>query len=219
MRLYKNIPQSGVYKIVNIIDGKVYIGGTRHLYRRKQYHWSMLRGNVHQNKKLQTAWNIYGQSAFRFEVIQTLGYESEIKEVEQKYLDEYKSYNPQYGYNSAPFSDSNIGVHRSEECKRRDGELTRIRNLNASPETHKRWSAAQKLRMNTPEGRESARRLGFANRRITDEQIDEMIEMRKSGISNKEIYLKFKVNESYYCDSHRVKGRIAEKERNVYVKA
>jgi group I intron endonuclease len=236
MKLNYKIPQAGVYKIVNIIDGKVYVGGTSNLYNRKYGHWGALRRGEHHSDRLQKAYNIYGKSAFSFEVIQTLGLESDIKKVEQKYIDEYKSYDSCYGYNIAPLSDStkgvpcseqkkiligiaNTGNKHTEECKKIISHFSTQHNLNASPETHKRWSEAQKRKWEGPAGMENRRRQSLLTIRITDEQIDEMIEMRKLGIPNKEICSKFDVSRKSFFYSNRFKGRIAEKERNVYVKA
>lgn len=215
MLLCKNMPQAGVYKIVNIIDGKVYIGGTRHLCRRKGGHFWMLKRGIHHAGRLQEAYDIYGRSAFRFEVIQTLGSESDIKKVEQKYIDKYKAYDPLFGYNIAPCSEStkgvpcserkkalisgaNTGKKRSEECKRRQGEITRVSNLNASPETHRRWSEAQRRIQGRPEHRERARQMGLKNRRISDESIAKMIEMRNKGISILKIAKIFKIANTYF---------------------
>jgi len=217
MNLKRNTPQAGIYKITNIIDGKVYIGGTRHLYRRKYHHFGMLKRGVHHAGRLQEAYDIYGRSVFRFDVIQTLACESEIKAIEQKYLDEYRAYEPQYGYNIAPLSEStkgvscsedkkaligkaNVGKVRSEEFKRRVSEFMRIRNLNASPETHRRWSEAQKKRGMTQKVKKIARKMGLKNRRFYDEHIIKMIEMRNMGISVIEIAKEFGMSATYFYE-------------------
>lgn len=61
--------KSGIYKITNTIDGKVYIGQTVCFIRRANIHKSQLQQNKHGNHKLQNAVNKYGIDAFLFEVI------------------------------------------------------------------------------------------------------------------------------------------------------
>ena len=61
---------SGIYKIKNIINGKVYIGQTYNLKYRWSRHKSDLNNNRHHNKHLQNAWNKYGEDNFRFEIIE-----------------------------------------------------------------------------------------------------------------------------------------------------
>lgn len=60
---------SGVYKIRNIINGKIYIGqGADILLRWRQHRWN-LKQNQHTNRKLQAAWSHYGEAAFEFSIV------------------------------------------------------------------------------------------------------------------------------------------------------
>lgn len=56
----------GIYKIVNTIDDKYYIGRTKNFSIRWQQHCNELNRGVHHNKHLQNAWNKHGESAFKF---------------------------------------------------------------------------------------------------------------------------------------------------------
>lgn len=59
-----------IYKIENLISGKVYIGQTgNEPHRRWQTHRSRLKRNVHDNVYLQSAWNEYGEGNFAFSVV------------------------------------------------------------------------------------------------------------------------------------------------------
>ena len=58
----------GCYAIVNIVNGKRYIGSGR-LTERRYGHFSTLRNNKHLNAHLQRAWNKYGAAAFEFRVL------------------------------------------------------------------------------------------------------------------------------------------------------
>lgn len=59
-----------IYKIENLVNGKVYVGQTiNNVNRRWQAHKSLLRRNVHDNCYLQNAWNKHGEGNFKFEII------------------------------------------------------------------------------------------------------------------------------------------------------
>ena len=60
----------GIYKIENLINGKVYIGKSKNIENRWRTHKKELNNNSHCNKHLQNAWNKYGKENFKFEVIE-----------------------------------------------------------------------------------------------------------------------------------------------------
>ena len=62
--------KSGVYQIVNKADGKKYIGCTVNFAARWSMHISNLKRSRHENKKLQKAFNEYGQDNFIFSVLE-----------------------------------------------------------------------------------------------------------------------------------------------------
>jgi group I intron endonuclease len=56
--------KSGIYKIINKLDGKYYVGSTKDFNKRWRTHkYKLIRG-IHKNQKLQNAWNKYGESNF-----------------------------------------------------------------------------------------------------------------------------------------------------------
>lgn len=63
---------AGIYVIRNLVNGKEYVGKAVLLRKRKQEHWRLLRKGCHPNPLLQNAWKKYGESAFRFELIETV---------------------------------------------------------------------------------------------------------------------------------------------------
>jgi len=86
--------QSGIYKIV--INGKAYVGLSKTIKRRFQYHTRALKGNKHCNKHLQAAYNIHG--TFSFEVIE----ECEPKILQERevfWINKLQARNREYGYN------------------------------------------------------------------------------------------------------------------------
>lgn len=60
---------SGIYQIKNTINGGVYFGRSVDVPDRLTHHKNELRRKVHRNKRLQNAWNKYGESAFKFELV------------------------------------------------------------------------------------------------------------------------------------------------------
>ena len=59
----------GIYKIENLVNGKLYIGQSRNLRKRKLRHFNELKMNKHVNNHLQRSFNKYGEKNFKFEVI------------------------------------------------------------------------------------------------------------------------------------------------------
>jgi group I intron endonuclease len=61
---------TGIYRIINIITGDSYVGSSKHMQARWKTHKTKLKGNYHDNPKLQNAYNKYGADAFKFEILE-----------------------------------------------------------------------------------------------------------------------------------------------------
>jgi group I intron endonuclease len=59
-----------IYKIINILNNKFYVGSTTNQKVRFREHRKQLRGNRHHCKHLQSAWNKYGEDKFVFAVVE-----------------------------------------------------------------------------------------------------------------------------------------------------
>jgi len=59
----------GIYKIENLIDGKMYIGGSANLYQRKHSHFSKLKYGCHENSVLQKTYVSDGKENFKFIIL------------------------------------------------------------------------------------------------------------------------------------------------------
>lgn len=97
---------SGIYKIINKIDNKYYVGSSKNIYKRWNAHTRSLNGNYHTNDYLQNAWNKYGEESFEFIIVETTN-EKNTFLVEQKYLDiakqeQNKCYNLNYKADAPP---------------------------------------------------------------------------------------------------------------------
>lgn len=81
--------KSGIYKIVNIVNNKIYIGSAYNLYSRFRIHKSMLLNDKHDNDHLQKSYNKYGSINFTFELIEIVYNIDEIYEIEKKYIEKF----------------------------------------------------------------------------------------------------------------------------------
>lgn len=87
----------GIYKIINVVNNKFYVGSAVDLKRRKTRHFSELRTGKHNNKHLQAAWNKYGESSFIFVVVEEVSESINILDVENIWLKEHVG--KEYCYN------------------------------------------------------------------------------------------------------------------------
>jgi group I intron endonuclease len=95
--------KSGIYKITNTVNGKFYIGSAKDIDYRWEEHKQYLNGGYHINPKLQHAWDFYGNDKFLFEIVEeTLSEKIILLDREQHYLDLFKPYMRDIGYNICP---------------------------------------------------------------------------------------------------------------------
>ena len=104
-------PVSGIYKITNNINGKIYIGQSQNVYERRVEHFTALRRGWHPNKEMQKDWN-KNSNGFRFDVIELLPLK-ELNEREKYWIDTLGTMEPR-GYNQTW-----VPYKRKEKKKRR----------------------------------------------------------------------------------------------------
>ena len=126
----------GIYKIINVINNKFYVGSAVDLKRRKARHFSELRNGRHNNRHLQSAWVKYGEAAFIFVVVEELPPEADLLAAENVWLKEHVGkdhcYNigvdataPHLGM-SGPLSPT-WGHKHTEDAKERIGVASKAR--------------------------------------------------------------------------------------------
>lgn len=91
-----------IYKIINLVNDKFYVGSTIHKKVRFREHRKQLRGNRHHCKHLQAAWNKYGEDKFDFRVVEEVPEGISLQNVEDRWLKEHvgKDYCYNTGYSS-----------------------------------------------------------------------------------------------------------------------
>lgn len=93
-----------IYRILNKINNKVYIGSTIDSERREIEHFSQLESGVHINIHLQRAYSKYGKDAFMFDVIESDLQDGELIKKEQHYINLFNSSNESFGYNISKYA-------------------------------------------------------------------------------------------------------------------
>ena len=146
----------GIYRIVNLLDGKCYVGASRNLKRREYFHnWAYIHKNNRYDKLLYQAMRKYGKEHFRFEILEYCSSE-ELMSKEQKWVEFYDSqkngYNATKGGNSClnfegkrvykidPYSKKIIGEYESigEAARQNDDFPTSIWKVCSGLANHSR---------------------------------------------------------------------------------
>lgn len=147
---------SGIYKIINKINGKYYVGSSDHIYRRWRDHKKHLRKNSHYNTHLQNAWNKYGEEQFEFLIAEQCP-ENFLLTREQFYLNECKTITP-IVYNTI-FVAGGGNINGGKICIFKNGFRKII-----DPESFETFSRAGWIRGSGPMDEETKRKIGNANR-------------------------------------------------------
>jgi group I intron endonuclease len=125
---------SGIYKITNIKNKKVYVGSSCVcIYSRKNSHWKLASENKHFNSNFQRDWNLQNGRGFKFFILEKFlpNKMSKSKTIirsyterrEQFWIDKLKK---SYAlYNNCPVAGSRFGTTMPESAKRRIGKAFR----------------------------------------------------------------------------------------------
>ena len=91
-----------IYKIINLVNDKFYVGSTTNKKVRFRDHRKQLRGNRHHCKHLQSAWNKYGEVKFTFEVVEEVADGGNLQAAEDLWLKQH--FGKPYCYNAGSSS-------------------------------------------------------------------------------------------------------------------
>jgi group I intron endonuclease len=145
---------SGIYEIRNVVNGHFYVGSAVNIKRRWYDHRRCLMANDHRNLYLQNAWNLYGESAFEFNVIFPCEV-CELLENEQRFIDMY--WDSGLLYNLSPTAGNNAGIVFTEEHKRKLSQVNLGKKM--SEESKRKMSEAKKGK---PLSEDHKRKIGLA---------------------------------------------------------
>ncbi len=148
---------TGVYMIRCKTTLKIYVGSTGvSFFYRKTSHYGSLKKGKHYNKYLQYAWDKHGgEKGFEFLIVEVCPTDLCYKR-EQYWLDYYRSYEGEFGYNSNRNAIGMRGMKHSEETKAKMRKSSR--RLKHTEETKKKISESKKGTVNSPEAIEKMRR-------------------------------------------------------------
>lgn len=173
---YKN--KIGIYKIVNKVNNKVYIGQTGENFQRRYFfhNWKLC-NNIHDNKYLQHSWNKYGKDNFQFEVIEEVEDISALDDREIYWIRYYRENSDCYNIQDGG-QPKCLHQYISQESRKHVGELNRQRMIGTklSEETKHKMSESRK-----------GKRVYRHNDLVTDSQIKQIKQMLICGYSTYEI--------------------------------
>ncbi|MDD2286400.1 MAG: GIY-YIG nuclease family protein [Paludibacter sp.] len=89
----------GIYIISNVVNGKMYIGSSVDLKKRKRDHLRELRQNIHCNDRLQNSFNKYGEKNFKFEIVEHIDDRDNLIEAEQNWINKTNAADKNVGLN------------------------------------------------------------------------------------------------------------------------
>ncbi len=158
---------SGVYQILCVPNGKLYIGSSVNIRVRFFYHRNTLRKQTHKNQYLQKAWNKYGENNFEFTILELVDQNSLLL-TEQKWIDKTDCTNRKIGFNIATTAGSigetlariwdgfvdpqgnAVSIYNLEKFCRENhldsGSLRRLAKGNSKLKSYKGWTHKNSIR-------------------------------------------------------------------------
>ena len=165
----------GLYSITNKSNGKLYIGKSEDLAKRKREHFSTLRNNTHCNKHLQRAFNKYGEDSFVFTILLEADESVDLSNLEIETIADFDSTNIENGYNITRGGEGVGGYKHSYESRVKmslshggTGELDKPKEKYHFTDEHKE---------NISKGKKV----------YTEEQLAEAVDLHKQGCSARKI--------------------------------
>lgn len=139
----------GIYKIINVVNNKFYVGSAVDFTARKRRHWWALRSQRHANKHLQAAWNKYGEESFKFLIVEELPEGADVLAAENVWLKEHVGKDHCY----------NLGTDAIAFQLGMSGEKNAMwgKTFVHTPEAKARIAAASKSRIQSKEEKEKRR--------------------------------------------------------------
>lgn len=128
-----------IYCIINITNGKVYVGKALNVEKRFKQHITELTNNKHSNKHLQGSWNKYGINNFRFEILENTYIEEDLNNKEKYWILHFKSYDNKFGYNKTYGGDGGRMINEIIEKTKE-----KLKGRRPSKETKKKLSEKMK---------------------------------------------------------------------------
>lgn len=150
----------GIYEIRHKSSGKVYVGSAMSFKKRFATHLCQLKAGKHHSKKLQNAWNKYGEAEFEFRIIEIVADSKNIIPREQFWLDATNCAGSD-GFNIRPTAGSPLGTKMSATSREK----------------------IRRAKLGTVVSKETRLKLSNANRgRVCSQETRAKISQKKTGV-------------------------------------
>ena len=135
-----------IYKIVNKINGKFYIGSTINFDKRKERHLYELNNNKHHNIFLQRAFEKYGVDTFEFYVREKeVNNVKELQKLEERYINYCWKSGTLYNVSKKASGGDLISYHpKNDDFRKLQSKLVKERYANMSNEEKEKLSEKMK---------------------------------------------------------------------------
>lgn len=175
----------GIYKITCIPNGRIYIGSSVNIHLRWEKHRCGLNQQNHYNKHLLAAYNKYGKSNFKWEIIEECSQDI-LWDREQFYLDTLQPFNER-GFNTAKnVKAPMVGRKHTLEDREKMSKIQKAMNKKCPEERKKYLSQLFKGKKRSQEAIEK----GAAKLRGRSKSEEHKIRLKESGSTPEAIKIK-----------------------------
>jgi group I intron endonuclease len=172
-----------VYKITNVINGKIYIGKATNVNKRWNTHKGIARTKKPKDySHLHKAMNKYGLDKFVIEILSEYNLEADALAAEVNYIKQYDSRNRSIGYNITEGGDGISGFKFSEESKKRMSERRKGKY------TGTEHSFYGKIKTTSCRGDK------VSSAKLTESQATDLLADRESGMTWKALGIKYNIS-------------------------
>lgn len=192
------VSSSGIYMLINVVNGKRYVGQSKDLSRRKREHIRLLKRGGHYNTHLQSSFDKYGQEYFDFIILEHCGVK-ELNERESYWIREFDVCDKEKGYNSMSVGsavvhsdETRLKISRTRKERLRLG-IIKPTVVDFTPEARERMSKSISLYFSVESNR---REISITRTSFDIETIISIKTMLKEnlGVTSKEVADKFGVS-------------------------
>ena len=203
---------SGVYAIVNLSNGKRYIGSSIDVAKRWRVHRNDLKIGKHHSVKLQRAFAKYGAENFDFQILECVAERSLLAEREQYWINLHQS-STRNGYNACPVAGNCSGLKASESAKQNMREAWVRKRLEKPAEHFEALAQRRRQSVATFDAKNRELRIAyFRERRLLKK---EEIAKKKSDMYRKNRTVLLEKSKAYYLANRQEKIQYAKDRREL----
>lgn len=139
---------SGIYKIINKVNGKYYVGSSCDIKDREYKHFQMLKNKSHHNIHLQRSYNKHGIKAFKLKIIRLVEDSSQLLKIEQEYLNvAYAEKSKCFNVKFTASGNQKLDKVSDETKEKRRNAMNEYYKTHSGPNLGRKWSKETKLKL------------------------------------------------------------------------